>query len=296
MLWLVFSIAVSIANVDREIDYSSVYTPLDSLTLGDRLELTIPAQNPALTGQTAVKVILGDANLKDSFYLEEVAPLLKDAFVIRIAPLKAGSITVPSLLLQSPGGESLGKTKPITIQVKALEAGTEKPPERIGLRLSAFPYVYVLGYSAIAILVSLAMVWLYRRRRPIQIEAPLPTEPERTKLQIAWDRVDSILGSAHDHLSEKNLPRTAHELSYILRVIYEEQYKTTLQELTTREWLTKLERLSIDRSEREKLRGLLRSLDYVRFSENPDLTKVGQESAEALDAWAKEIRDREVKG
>ncbi len=292
MLWLVFSIAVSAANVDREIDYSSVYTPIDSLTLGDRLELTISAQDPALVGQTAVQVALSDESVKDSYFLEEVARLSKDSFIIRIAPMKAGSVTIPSLLISSPGGDLLGKTKPITIQVKAIDTSGEKPPERIGLRLSSFPFAYVLIYTVIALLVSLAMIWLYRKRRPAPMPVPVPAEPERTKLQIAWDRIDAILHAPQEYLGEKSLPRTAHELSYVLRVIYEEQYKTSLQELTTREWLLRLENLSIDRTERNKLRALLRSLDYVRFSESPDLTSAVKDTTEQLEAWTQEIRGR----
>jgi hypothetical protein len=235
-----------------------------------------------------------------SVSIEDSAPAAPGELRIRVTPLKAGSLTLPSLAIvgasfEEPGSgpgagpdekdpankpAPLARTNPVTIQVSsAIQADDPKPDQPAELRPPVslrFPWWVIALAGLIACGALVGGVIAYRRWRAKKPRAALarPAEPPKPEDEIALSALAELEKSGP--LRRGEFKAHYFRVSEILKAYIGARYDFDASESTTREMIGRLEdSRSVEDARLDRLETLFEKLDLVKFTDHVPLPDEG---------------------
>ncbi len=180
------------------------------------------------------------------------------------AQQKDTGIIAPELLKNKNAAKATppGALTPDSTNIKGGEKVIEmtdihdiKPPEKIGVNL--IPLYYALLGILILALITVAILYLRKRKKKIKKKKIITLSPEEQAMNLL-DRlldIDSIEGKEFYF-----------RLSAILRNYIQGRYSINAPEMTTEEFLPRVDELGIDRELQQQLKDLFHATDPVKFA------------------------------
>ncbi|MCX7698157.1 MAG: BatD family protein, partial [Candidatus Goldbacteria bacterium] len=195
-----------------------------------------------------------------------------------LIPVKSGEIIIDSAYVKfrdpATGNIETIKTKPITIYVDSgkpkqnitqviptptqeIEEDIREIKTKLQFRFSdLIPYIVVIILFIVAL--TLAALFIFKK----------PSEPVITQYDIDY-RKEAIkkLKSAREHLKKNNIKSYYFDIYEAVRYFLSMHLKVSLNELTTREILKKLQELKVDKQMLDILNLFMSDCDIVKFAD-----------------------------
>lgn len=262
---------------DTSVKGKASATPASEYRVGDEIVLKAPQLTLPEGSQPPLKVEIppGTPALNDEGW-DIFPPSDPSEFKLIAVPMKAGSLTLPSLAIQDSSGKSIARTNPFRIEVKsAIRPDDPKPQEPAELRPPAdlaFPWwVVILMAFAAALVLGAILYALYRwsKNRRTQV-AVAPVEPPKPEDEVALLALAQLEKSGA--LEKGEFKKHYFGVSEILKTYIGRRYDFDAPENTTREMLENLKQAwARDFSGSEKrltaLSELFEQLDRVKFTD-----------------------------
>ncbi|MDM8551518.1 hypothetical protein QUF72_15635 [Desulfobacterales bacterium HSG2] len=161
--------------------------------------------------------------------------------------------TAPGQTGTAPGQIPEGTGDEKTVQMSDIH--DIKPPENIGVDLTVFYYI-LLTLLILGILVA-AFFYLRKRKKRIKEKKIVTLSPDES----AYASLDELIDL--ESLEGKEF---YFRLSAILRNYIEGRYGINAPEMTTEEFIPRIEELGIDKELRKNLKELLHATDPIKFA------------------------------
>lgn len=271
--------ATALAAEDAEIlnlpeyELSWAVSPAE-IKLGDQLDLKIVDPKGALSPEKEqgylITVLPGsDPLLELGWYLDPEKQISSKDLVLRVVPLKEGSVSLPSLLLQNEEGRSIGRLKSFRMEVIALKKSEAELPKILPPVELSFPKWFV-GVTVAVLMVILALgVWLAirhsrkKRARLLATPAPaLPPEPEDNLALKALERLER-----KELWKKRQFKEHYFGVSDILKEFFDRRYRVEILEATTREMIQLLRQAGMPESTLNEVERLYFDLDLIKFTD-----------------------------
>lgn len=266
-------------------------SPPPRVVVGDQLRAKIEAQvkenhlGPGL--QVKMPPAAGEP-LDLGFDVSEKVEQVGDQVCLRVSPLKAGNLSIPSLGIVDASGKFVARTNPIQIEVvsaipkddpKPKESEPLKPPLSLGFPVATLIALGVLVLALFAGGVFAIVGWIQKRKseitKPVE---PLRSEDERALIALV-------------HLEKKGYLKAGQfkphyfGVSEILKRYMGERYGFEAAESTTEELLSALREEAqgkglISSEALELLTSMFERLDRVKFTDHIPVAFEGVELLE----------------
>jgi hypothetical protein len=220
-----------------------------------------------------LKLPEGSSKLEDQgWYLDPSTQLLGSIFRFVVSPIQTGKLTLPTLLLLRGEVEYLGRTKPYSINVAALEQKDGKPPELLEPTPTSLPTKYWIIFSTITLGLALIIFYFIRRhlikkRNRPQVMPVLVREPDHV---IALKLLNSLYSNTPYSL--ENLKPIAFGVSDILKEFFSSRFKIDASESTTDEMIELLRKQALPGENLREIQVLFQDLDLVKFTKKEHYT------------------------
>ncbi|MCP4344711.1 MAG: hypothetical protein GY795_04190 [Desulfobacterales bacterium] len=159
-----------------------------------------------------------------------------------------------------------------------------KPPEKIGINL--VPLYYALLAVLILALIAVAIFYLKKRKKKIKKKKIITLSPE----EQAMNMLDGLLDV--DSIEGKEF---YFRLSAILRTYIQGRYSIDAPEMTTEEFLPRVDELKIDRELQQQLKELFRATDPVKFAGARAVQTRMQNDLNFVISFVKKTTEKEVR-
>lgn len=257
-----------------EVSWERIGAPTESVRVGDDIHLK-------LSGVDFKEIDLPESLTEDGWTLR------KEPNGDWVAtPLKAGKLTLPSMILKDAEGKEVGKTSVWMQEVlSVIQPSDPKPEEPNGLEPPVglqFPWLFLVlgGFLILALIAGLGYaVYRWRKRnKPLPKPAPEVYRPED---EVALENLKI--------LENQNLLKTFQFKEYyfgiseILKAYLGLRYRFDAPESTTREMIEALEqKMAMNAALIDRVEILFNKMDRVKFTDHvPDLNEAARLMAEA---------------
>jgi hypothetical protein len=201
-------------------------------------------------------------------------------FWIKVVPLKAGSLTLPSLALKDASDKAVARTNPFTLTVPSSIRKDDPKPEQpedmappVSLR---FPWwLIAVGVLGVLMLLGGAIYGYLRWRKRVRpVALAKPAEPPRPEDEMAFAALAEL--ERQGPLKRGEFKAHYFRLSEILKIYIGRRYRFDAAESTTRELIRSLEeRGELGDQRLDRLETLFEKLDLVKFTDHVPLPDEG---------------------
>ncbi|HCM41405.1 MAG: hypothetical protein A2Z97_11065 [Bdellovibrionales bacterium GWB1_52_6] len=254
-----------------------IFRAPEALRVGDSLVLKIPGISPGEVTLDPLPELQEQGWLLTSLSKQEEN---QKEFRFEAAPLKPGTLILPSLPLRDQAGKAFARTNPFSLQIaSSIKPEDQKPSEPAPLRpplLLNFP-VWV-AFAGVLLLIALVVgaIFAFRKLRKKQLTparvAPIkPVLPEDEEALAALKALET-----GGPLSRGHFKAHYFGLSEILKAYLGRRYRFDALESTSREILLALEkRQRLSEAALDRLEILFEKLDLVKFTDHIPIPSEG---------------------
>lgn len=241
--------------------------------LGDRIRLYVELTPEQLLNQNsfAISPPPGGSKLEDQgWYLDPQPLLISNNLQFVVSPIRAGKITLPTLVISKEDKSGLARTSPFTVEVVALQ-GKQAPnelldPLDIGLAAKYWALFVSISLLVLALSVFFIRRYLKNRRQVKPISIPVvKKDPDHV---IALNALDQLYKKYP--FSNDNLKPVSFGISEILKHFFSDRFHTDAKESTTDEMIVLLRKESIPSDGLREIQSLFNDLDLIKFTKNRD--------------------------
>jgi hypothetical protein len=204
---------------------------------------------------------------------------------------RTGSVAVPGLRIQAqdPNQPTVWRLPVVTVGISSVLAAADSNADLRPMRgpLEApwwerVPWLIALGVGLLAGLLTVLVMWWYKRRRSVEVLVPAPrTDPATTALERLAELRSRGL-AARGRYAEH-----AFELTRILRRFLEATLATPRPGDTTASLYARLQNVGLTPPELESLMELLRYWDRVKFARVPTTAAEASTAEDAVEAFVR---------
>jgi hypothetical protein len=206
---------------------------------------------------------------------------LNQSGVVRFiaSPLKAGTLTLPPLVIVGAEGVAIARTAPLSVSVEGIPPNESEKPDLVDVVSLDLPLRYWVYLGLLLLGALMLLRFLYRRfiqvrnsRKPL----PTPLAPAEPDHIVAFRKIDDLF--ANYPFSAENIKIVSFGISEIIKEFFSRRFKIDALESTTDEMIMLLRREALSGEQLRAIQLLFNELDQFKFTKIEDYPPIQEET------------------